>query len=229
MDKNELTLFKSVDVNPIHGNTIIDHRIRHKLKLNFDEYVVIDLIHKLMITNKSFNYERLRNYIGIDLLKDPDKINYNYFSGIMKSLKEKKLYDKKKDKNGIIQFVVTKKYQIIHRIELDDNYELFWEKSDTHSWTGSKKAGKALYKRIIAKYGHVYINKQKENYFTFLSLKGNEWRHIMSITTFLNFEKERYNEAWGEYILNHKEPNSIDKPETENTITSMEDVEHKFE
>jgi hypothetical protein len=218
--QNLLELFKSVERNPIHGSTVINHRIRIKLKLSCDEYVLIDLIHKLMITNKVLSKERIRNWTGFTMEE---------VKPLFKSLKEKGLYGKVRNKEDKLQYVVTKRYQLAHKIEIDDDFEYFWQKSSNKTWTGSKKAGKMLYVKLVSKYGSEYLNAQKDAYFEYLSHTKNDWRHVMNVTTFLSIEKDRFNEAWSQYTKDIKAGKKPDIPEIENTITSREDVNKKFE
>ena len=217
---NPLELFKSVDRTSIHGTTIINHKARYKLKLSCDEYVLIDLIHKLMIQNKLMTKDRLKRWTGFDVEEARPLFN---------SLREKKLFESYKDEIDKTRYKVTKRYQIVHKLELDDNYEYFWQKKGNRTWHGSKAAGKKLYKIAADKYGVQYINNQKDSYFNYLSLEGMEWLRIQNVTTFLGTTTERYNEAWNEYAQEHLNKSRIDQPETSNTITSREDVDKSFE
>lgn len=220
MATNPLELFKSVDNNPIHGTTIINHRARHKLKISCDEYVLLDLIHKLTIKNKTLSKERIKNWIGFE---------YEDIKPIFKSVKEKGLYEKFTDVKGITRYKVSKRYQTIHKIEMDDDYEEFWRPSNTRSWHGSKKAGKDLYKKLIDKYGSQYINAQKEAYFRYLEHPEVAWKTVMNVTTFLSLEKERFSENWNEYLKDVQRRKKPDIPETSNTVITREDIDKQFE
>jgi hypothetical protein len=205
----------------IHGKSVINHKVRHRLKLSNDEYVVIDLIHRLSIQNKEFTEGRLLRWIAMKV----DEVR-----PILSSLKSKGLYEVKVV-DGEDKFFVSKRYQKAHKIELDDDYEFFWQKRGDRKWHGSKKAGKELYNKVVARVGSQYINDQKEAYFKYLNHPSTGFRSIMNITTFLNLETQRFSENWTEYLEEAivKESGGDKQQESANTITSRDDVDKKFE
>ena len=111
-----LEFFKSSELNNVYGSTVIEHKIRVKLKLTPEEYVVLDYIHKRQIANKDFD-KGLRGNTGY---KSKEEI-----LPILKSLKEKGLYEFRVDNDGVKKRYVTKKYQIACKIETDDSFEEF--------------------------------------------------------------------------------------------------------
>ena len=234
MAKSTLELFKSVEKSNVHGSTIINHKVRVKLKLTIDQYTLLDLIHKLMVSNKEFTYGRIQRWIGMK--KTDQKPDYkgvdphpdwDYIKECMKVLKAKGLYEHKMVK-GEKQFIVTKRYQTIIQSETDDDFEFFWQKREPISWKGSKEEGRRLYHLAAAKFGTSYLNNQKEDYFEFLITEN--FRSVMNVTTFLNIDKQRFNEPWKEYtkdLLTNGKANPAQ--ETANTIVSMDDYERKFD
>lgn len=204
-----MTVFKNKQskmFNSVHGTTALDHKLRIRMKMSCDEYVMADAIHKMMIKGKEATNGRIHRWTGF---------SFNEVNGEKEAIKllvilVKKgwiVQDKKKD------ILVTKKYQAYMDMELDDDYEFFWLKREDRMWTGSKPEGKKLFEKLSVNVGSKYLIQQKEDYFKFLLFQVNRDRPIMNVTTFLNQEKERFKEPWDEYLKNSMKKAGVETDE----------------
>jgi hypothetical protein len=176
------------EINRTHGSSVINHKIRIKLKLTMEEYCLLDLIHRLNIKDKPLNYDRIERYIGMDV--EAAKVN-------LLSLFKKGLVERYKDTKKIIINPIWSK---IHNTVLEDDFEVFWRKEKGISWTGSKSEAKVKYKSARESYTADFILEKKRAYFEFLSQPEMSYRTVMNAARFLNPKNEHFNESWEEYL-----------------------------
>ena len=171
-----------------HGSSVINHKVRMKLKLTMEEYCLLDLIHRLNLRGKDLNYDRIERYIGTDMETGKNTMLALHKKGLIYRLKD----------NSQIQ--INTIWSKIHNTVIEDDFETFWRKENGRSWTGSKKEAMMKYKQARESYTSDFILEKKRSYFLFLSQPEMSYRQVMNAARFLNPKFEHFNEPWEEYL-----------------------------
>ena len=169
----------------IYGKTIIDHKIRTKLNLDINEYVLLDVIEILEIKKVIFTSDDIYRMTGI---QSNDVLYY------VKRLKNLEFITKR---NNLP--LVTDKWKKAFEIS-DNEFDTFWFKDGKPAWTGSKKDAKKKYALARKNNSTEYLLQQRDYYFTFLAHPENNFRQKMGCSVFLNLDKERFKEPWEIYL-----------------------------
>lgn len=171
-----------------HGSSVINHKVRMKLKLTMEEYCLLDLIHRLNLKDKEVNYDRIERYIGLNLEDGKRTLLSLHSKGFIARYK------------NTTKIVVNKIWSQVHETVVEDDFEVFWRKENGISWTGSKKEAMVKYKSARESYTADFILEKKRAYFLFLSQPEMSFRQVMNAARFLNPKNEHFNEPWEEYL-----------------------------
>lgn len=170
----------------IYGSTVINHRIKHKLQLTGDEYIVLEYIYNMNKEGKKVtaygDMENLWKAIG---MYPPE------FGKYAVSLIEKEFIE---ESYGLI---VTSKW-INEFVDVNqDKFEEFWE---VYGRIGNKEQAKKMFLKVIKEIYYKDLLEKHAKYSKHLENAG--WKGKMHCSTWLNPVNKRYED---EYELEEKE------------------------
>lgn len=178
---------------------MINHKIRFRLGLSFEEYAMIEFIEKHYAQKKAkVSYDDIFVKLGIE--QDDART-------LIRTLIEKKFIHVVEGSEGRI-FEIDIRWKAQFEVS-EEEFEEFWTIGGK-PWPGSKIGTKKKYIETRRKYSKEYIFKQARAYFKHLTFET--WKKPMGGEVFINIEKERFREDWTSQIPSNKPSTNNSKP-----------------
>ena len=155
----------------VTGATAIDHRVRHKLKITCDEYVVLDFLFQCRFDKMPPNKVNRDKEIGFDV---------KTFMSCIASLTEKRIIDANQEPN----------IEVKSLFDYDEHFEKIWIILKTNN--GNKKAGMKMWKKAVKVASVNTLLQCARNYADFKD--GAEPQYWMHVSSFLNPEYSKFND-----------------------------------
>jgi|TARA_R110002020_G_scaffold113252_5_gene260575 hypothetical protein len=170
----------------IYGSTVINHRIKHKLEITGDEYIVLEYIYNM---NKDAN--KVTAYGDMDNLWKSIGMYPPEFGKFAVNLIDKGFIE---ESHGL---VVTNKW-INEFVDVNkDKFEEFWE---VYGRIGNKEQARKMFLKAVKE---IYYKDLLEKHAKYVKhLENTEWKGKMHCSTWLNPVSKRYND---EYELEEKQ------------------------
>lgn len=162
----------------IHGFTTINHRIRVKLGLTMGEYVMLDYFYGREIRD-DYNWQDMWKHIGNDGT-DPSNAD-------MTSLRERGFI---KGQTGVI--LVTDKWKAEFDASFNEEFKEFW---NAYGNIGNKETARLVFLKTRKVVDYKHLLKQNQCYDEHLA--KNTWKGKMHCSTWLNPDKKRYDDKYG--------------------------------
>lgn len=159
----------------VTGISTIDHRVRHKLKMSMEEYVIIDFIIQSKIEGIPVTAESVNKYIGLTIAE---------FNAAVIHL----------EKYGYLLSTITYEPSaiVLKAFDYDAAFEDLWKIMKTNA--GNKKEGRKMWNRAV-KYASINVLlKCAHNYAA--SKVGSDKKYWMHVSSFLNPEYAK----WKDYM-----------------------------
>lgn len=153
----------------IKGKTLIDHRKRIKLNLDWIDYCILDYLDQLSDkTNKVKIVWNFHERIGLEEWKAQTHVSLLTDAGFLEKLNER-------------EYVITSKWwNEFPRAE--EQFELLWKLFPK----GKKKAALIKYRELIKTVDPEYLYKRREAYVSWKKSNNTDFQYYMGLDVFLN-------------------------------------------
>jgi hypothetical protein len=167
-------ILTATDQNPIgvRGHSSIDHKIRNYLRIDCNQYAILDfIIQNIVIDKQKESYDLIHKELGFG----------------------QKFYQKNKDdliSKGLLNEAGVPSAKALGYFNYIEGFEYIWAAFKPNP--GNKKEGMKMYKRAIKVSPLSHLKKCADNYVA--SKKGGDTTYWMHVSSFLNPEFQKYND-----------------------------------
>lgn len=176
----------------ITGSTTINHEVRVKLKLNMDEYVMMDFFERFHKASKQISYIQIFENIGIEKEEAKELISSLFHKSMLETY------------SGINALRPSATWYGAFG-DIKNEFDVFWAPLEITvsgqkkhiSWTGSKQDALTKFTKARKEESFEFLIKQKHDYFKMIA--KSTYRQVMGCSVFLNTTTKRYAEDWSKY------------------------------
>lgn len=160
----------------VTGVSTIDHRVRHKLRISIEEYVIVDFIIQSKIDGIPITAESVNKYIGLSMAEFETSVSRLEKIGCLVS-----------------RMTYEPSAAVLKAFDYDAAFEELWKIMKMNA--GNKKEGKKMWTRAIK---YASINVLLKCAHTYAASKiGAEKKYWMHVSSFLNPEFAKWKDYMG--------------------------------
>jgi len=178
--------FKSKIV--VKGKTVIDHKLRIRLNIGCNAYVILDYFKTL----RKLDYLEIEKATGFP----PEAVDK-----LIESLYNQQLLTYNKTRTSLKASSKFYNQDLIQR-QFNDfwNLKLISKKQKTSAWPDTMERARKAFREAVELEGFDYIMERRNLYIRYLELPELEYRNIMSAARFLSTAYKEYNSNFESFL-----------------------------